>query len=991
MLWWLGGVFYRARWVVLLIGFGFVIAGAIYGSQVTNFLDTGLGGDADTQSQQAQNIFDKQLSVTRVDVIILFKSADLQVADPAYQAAINQALAPLQHISNIASVVSYYNTGDPGLISQDGHETFVTVRFKNLNDKLTTWHAIEAQVQPPPAFTLQYGGTVPGDEEFSNQVATDLSKMEDISFPIVAIALLLVFDGVIAAALPLVLGGIAIAGALAVLRLLTHFTDISIYAVNIVSLLGLGLAIDYSLFIVTRFREEMARDPADVQGALQRTMATAGRTVLFSGLTVSTSLIGLTLFPLVSLRSQGIGSIAAVLVAMVSALTILPVGLAIIGKRINSLSPRRLLRRVFANRAAPQLDLPEQYAQAGNEKQPVLRVILPTLIIVLGFMLLQMSTLQTILAVVILCVAGGLLVSWESLLAGGVAIAAGLLMLQVAQMLPGISIHLASLIALVTLGLAVDYALIISTRYNAEIESDPTNVLLALRRTLIGEGRIVLFSAWAFVTIVLTLHFFSIPGFTRELEIAAVLGVLVATVTAMAVLPAILSILRPVVSAFSFKSIFASAEARQQAQEERSEHEGAWYRLSQLVMRYPIAVMVGVFVVLISLGSPFIKVNFAAPDIRALPTSKSARQVYDRISADFVTQTGSQQTIAVLTKGNVLTPANLTSLYNYVAALRNVPNVARVDSVVSTNPQLPLSAYEAAYADPGSNPNLTELAQQIANGNATKVTVTVNSTDTSQVTQNVVRNLRTVTPPAGFTVYVGGNAANQVDLFDNMKSAIVPAILTIVLSTLVLLFLMTGSLIVPIKAIILNFFSLTATFGTIVFVFQEGHGHELLGFESLGSIDPSQLMILFAIAFGLSMDYEVFLLSRIKEQYDKTGNNRLAVATGLQHTGWLITSAALLLAIVLLATVTSEIVFIKQIGLGLAIAVLMDATLVRALLVPATMRLLGNWNWWPRAHTFGEGSSHDLPVATPSLPAYQPSESILPVGDADGLSPIAHS
>jgi RND superfamily putative drug exporter len=166
---------------------------------------------------------------------------------------------------------------------------------------------------------------------------------------------------------------------------------------------------------------------------------------------------------------------------------------------------------------------------------------------------------------------------------------------------------------------------------------------------------------------------------------------------------------------------------------------------------------------------------------------------------------------------------------------------------------------------------------------------------------------------------------------------------------LVLLFLMTGSVVMPLKAIVLNTLSLTATFGALVWIFQEGHFEHVLGFQSTGSLDATQPVLIFAIAFGLSMDYEVFLLSRIKEQFDATGDNRAAVASGLQRTGWLITSAAVLLAIVLGAFATSAIVFIKMIGVGLAIAVIMDATLVRTLLVPATMRLLGAWNWWAPA------------------------------------------
>jgi RND superfamily putative drug exporter len=218
-----------------------------------------------------------------------------------------------------------------------------------------------------------------------------------------------------------------------------------------------------------------------------------------------------------------------------------------------------------------------------------------------------------------------------------------------------------------------------------------------------------------------------------------------------------------------------------------------------------------------------------------------------------------------------------------------------------------------------------------------------------------------------------------MDLFANLRATLPYALLVMALTIFVLLFLMTGGVVMPLKAIVLNTLSLTATFGALVWIFQDGHLENLLSFQSSGSIDGTQTILIFALAFGLSMDYEVFLLSRIKEQFDITHDNRASVALGLQRTGWLITSAALLFAVVLAAFSRSEIVFIKQIGVGLAIAVLMDATLVRALLVPATMRLLGRWNWWAPAplHALwlriGLSESASAPAyAAPEMPEEEP-------------------
>jgi RND superfamily putative drug exporter len=241
---------------------------------------------------------------------------------------------------------------------------------------------------------------------------------------------------------------------------------------------------------------------------------------------------------------------------------------------------------------------------------------------------------------------------------------------------------------------------------------------------------------------------------------------------------------------------------------------------------------------------------------------------------------------------------------------------------------------------------MAQAAAQLANGNATKVVVALQPADRSTAAITIVNEIRAIHAPGGLVPLVDGTTPEQMDLLASLGATLPYAFLVIIAAVFILLFLMTGSLVMPLKAIILNILSLSATFGGLVWIFQDGHLQSLLNFQLLGSIDATQPVLIFAIAFGLSMDYEVFLLSRIKERFDQTGNNRLAVSSGLQQTGWLITSAALLLAIVLGAFGTAKIIFIQEIGVGLAIAVIMDATLIRMLLVPATMRLLGNLNWW---------------------------------------------
>ena len=754
----LGGFLYRMRWSGITVALVIVVTAAVYGSSLFSLLKSGGFTDPNSQSSQAQTLLTTKLGGASADVIILMRSDSLHVTDPAFASAAKQVLTTVQARPAVASVTSYFSTQSTSFVSRDGHETFAVVQLKPQDEgtKESDYKQMQSLITSP-TLQISVGGNVPVSIAINAQVSADLEHAEIITFPIVTILLFIVFGGLVAALLPLLIGGIAILGAFAVLHVLANFTDISIFSINVVTMLGLGLAIDYALFIVTRFREELRPDESDVQGALRRTMATAGRTVAFSGLTVSTSLLGLLFFPEVFLRSMGIGAIAAILVVLVASLTILPIMLALLGRRVNALSIRGLFRR------------------------------------------------------------------------------------------------------------------------------------------------------------------------------------------------------RP----------RASQDAH-----------GAWYRLSQGVMRWPVPIAVGVLAVLLLLGTPFLHIAFSTPDVRVLPANQTTRVVSDRLAQDFAQQGNSQLVIAIRTPGNALASANLVSLDNYVQDIQAIPGVLRVDSLVTVSPSLSLAQYQQLYAHPGVNPQLTAVATQLANGDVTKVTVELQSAERSATTQDIVRQVRAITAPGGLVALVDGVTPEQMDLLASLGATIPYALLVIAVAVFMLLFLMTGSVVIPIKAILLNILSLTATFGGLVWIFQDGHLQNLLNFTSLGSIDATQPVLIFAIAFGLSMDYEVFLLSRIKERFDATGDNREAIASGLQRTGWLITSAALLLAVVLGAFGTSKIIFIQEIGVGLAIAVIMDATLVRMLLVPATMRLLGRWNWWAPAPLqalwrrigVSETAIHPVPVHVADMP-----------------------
>jgi uncharacterized membrane protein YdfJ with MMPL/SSD domain len=728
-----GGVLYRARWFALLIGLAVVLGAAVFGSGLFGKLTAGGFEDPNSQSAHAHALLDQQLGGSTADIVILMHSDTQSATDPDFTSAATQLLSTLRARPEVASVTSYYSTHSPRFFSRDGHETFAVVQLVATDQ--TAKDRDYKRLLPliaSPTLQVSIGGNLAVNAAINGQVSADLEHAEMITFPVVGVLLVIVFAGLVAAGLPLLIGGIAILGAFALLRLLTGVTDISIFAINVVTVLGLGLAIDYALFIVTRFREEVATNGGQTRWALERTMATAGRTVLFSGLTVSVSLLGLLLFPEGFLRSMGLGAIGAVLVAMLAALTILPALLAVLGTRVNALSLQRLVRRSSAQR-------------------------------------------QT------------------------------------------------------------------------------------------GEAH------------------------------------------------------------------------------------GAWFRLSNLVMRWPIPVALAVLAILVTLGLPFLRASYSTPDVRVLPPGQESRVVAERLTQDFAQQGASEIDIAVRTPGDALSPANLASLQSYVGQIQAMPGVVEIQSLVTVDPALTLADYQRLYGQPSASPQLAAVATQLAHGDATKVIVALQSAEFAAPTESAVQQIRAIAAPGGLQPLVGGATAYQLDLFSNLRATLPSALLVIALAIFVLLFLMTGSVVMPIKAIVLNTLSLSATFGALVWIFQDGHLSQLLGFQSNHSLDGTQTILIFALAFGLSMDYEIFLLSRIKEQFDATGDTRASVATGLQHTGWLISSAALLMATVLAAFSTSKIIFIQQIGVGLAIAVIMDATLVRGLLVPATMRLLGQWNWWAPA------------------------------------------
>jgi trehalose monomycolate/heme transporter len=691
-----GHIVYRRRRLVLVIATLAVIFAAVWGTGVFGALQSAGGfNDPGSQSQRATDLATRAFGRDAADVVVLYRSPSLTVHDAAYRAAVTRTLAALPR-QQVTSAVSYWSTGSAQFASTDGHQTYAVLRLAGADDaaQIKSFDAIKNKLAAP-GLTERAGGQIPTEEAINKQVTADIGRAEGISMPVLLVMLLLIFGGLAAASLPLAIGGIAILGSFTALRLLTLGTAVSIYSINITTILGLGLGIDYGLFMVARFREELRRQPT-VDAALARTVATAGRTVAVSGITVAVALASLMLFPETFLRSMGYGGVATVVVDMLAALTVMPALLAVLGHRVNALRIRRLVS-----------------ASGGQQS---------------------------------------------------------------------------------------------------------------------GES-------------------------------------------------------------------------------------GAWYRIARSVMRRPVAYVVVIVVALLALGSPFRHITWGGTDARALPASAAPHIVQDALTRDFPANSTTPIEAVVSFRAPATGPAQQAALAGYLSRVAHLPGVtgAQVTGV---------------------------------HGDVARVDLRYGANATSAAARAIVTQVRSVPAPAGAQVLVGGATAQLVDELGSLGATLPWMALVVCLATFVLLFLAFGSVVLPVKAIVMNVLSLSATFGVIVWIFQEGHLSGWLGFTATGTIDPTMPILMLAIIFGLSMDYEVFLLSRIREQYDLTGDNTASVAGGLQRTGGIITSLALLLVVVVGAFSASGITFIKLMGVGMIVALVIDATVVRVLLVPATMRLLGRANWW---------------------------------------------
>ncbi len=559
--------------------------------------------------------------------------------------------------------------------------------------------------------------------------------------------------------------------------------------------------------------------------------------------------------------------------------------------------------------------------------------------------------------ILLIVVFGGLVAALLPVAVGGVAIFGAFFVLFAVTLVTDVSIFSINLVTAMGLGLAIDYSLFVVSRFREELALGRT-VEDAVVRTVETAGRTVAFSALTVGVSLSALLIFPLY-FLRSFAYAGVGVILVAMVTSVVSLPALLAVLGHRVDKWQ---IFRRRPA--------TETGGIWHRIAVGVMRRPLAVAITGVVVLLAAGIPFFGVRFGVPDDRVLPAGDPAREVADILRDEF--PSAEADAFAVVATG-VGDDARITA---YASELSRLDHVGRVDAAtgrfVDGAQVAPTDATAARFAS--------------ADGDSTWFNVVPDVEPISPEAERLVGEIRAMESPFAQTA-VGGQSAALVDSKDAIFGLVPVAAGLIGVATFVLLFLMFGSLLVPLKAIVLNSLSLTATFGAMVWVFQDGNGAGLFDFTATGLTDTTTPILMFCIAFGLSMDYEVFLLSRIKEEHDRTGDNDLAVATGLERTGRLVTAAALLLSITFFAFATSGVTFIKLFGFGLGVAVLVDAFIVRATLVPALMKLAGDRNWWAptplrRLHErFGLSES-----APPHEPAVEPVPQPVGAGSVSGSS-----
>ena len=549
--------------------------------------------------------------------------------------------------------------------------------------------------------------------------------------------------------------------------------------------------------------------------------------------------------------------------------------------------------------------------------------------------------------VLLLIVFGSVVAGFIPLGVGILAVMSGIAGMFVLARFTDVSVYAENVVTLIGLGVAIDYSLFITNRYREELLRGRRSED-ALAVAMSTAGRAITFSGLT-VAIGLSGMLFYQGTYLSSMGVSGAIVVASAVFYGLTFLPALLAVLGKNVDRLRLPILQPDTEGR-----------GWWHSIATGVMRRPVLVLVPVVAFILLAGSPFLHIHLATGDVTMLPKHEESRAAYDRLVDDFAG--AGQNHISVVVdypEGVTLDQARVAGLVDVGKRLTALRGVQRVQGAFALDPRLTADAYTALYAAPAESwpPQLRALAQGIGEQRLATIrrqtvgahivlfdVVTGDATNSDEA-RAIVREIRSLAPPSGGELLVTGFTAIDVDTVDFITAHTPVAIAFVMVATVIVLFLLLGSVVLPLKAVVMNLLSILASFGALVWVFQDGHLSQQLAFTP-GPVDPSLPVIMFCTLFGLSMDYEVLLLSRIQEEYRRRPDNTHAVAMGLERSGRLITGAAAIMVGVFSAFALADILFIKAIGLGMALAVAIDATLVRALVVPATMRLLGDLNWW---------------------------------------------
>ena len=847
------GVFaYRFRWVVLAVWAAILIASAFFAPDLSGRLKGGGFEGSNSEAERVQDIMSDEFGVSPAALTVVFTGGGLEAKGEAFQDAQEQALAGVRKMDEVRYVASYANSEDERFISRDGEKAYAIIAFsvsidearnvvEEVREKVRS-DELEAYVTGAPAVYQDL-------EAASNE---DVQQAEKYAFPFAVLILVFAFGTLVAAGVPIVIGGASVLASLAIIYFIAGAYDMSVFVLTLSTMLGLGLGIDYALFFVSRFREEL--ESYSTAEAVPRTVATAGRSIFFSGTAVLIGLSGLLFFPFMFMRSIGTAGVVVVFVSVFAALTFLPALLGVLGPRVNLLRIRR-------RSGGPGLGFWSWSAEVVM-RRPF--VVIGLVAVILAALLYPVTHMK-------------------------VGIPEATVLPQKYESRAGDDL----------LKQNFEYAALNPMEVVADLGRDPLTAEGLADTKELGE------------------KIRGADGVAR-VESVYTVGAAAARDYASRVGDA-----RAEAEDRAAGRVDALVEEQIREQTQTRTDEAVQQQLSEIEATYG-AVPPGTEERVRSEVEPRVaeEVRGAEGQIRAEVERRVSEEVDRRVPT---------LPEGVSADGEV-TPEGVANFLKLPAARDSEELRSALDSYVAGDKALLRAVTE-------ENPY-------------------------TQRAYGAVDAVRAMEAPEGTSFLVGGLSAGQKDFISSLYSKAPVAAAFVIGVTYLILLLTFRSVLLPLKAVIVNILSLTASFGAVVFVFQDGHLSGLLNFTPLGFVDATLPILMFCTIFGVSMDYEVFLLSRIREAYENGDSNTASVSKGLVATAGIITSAAAIIIVVTGAFAFTGIILTKAVGLGLAVAVFVDATIIRVLLVPATMRVLGDWNWWPggRKATFrAEGTKKGRP------------------------------